>query len=99
MLNLPPVNPLDTTAMHFFDLGDVESPDGRAHPLTALTPVSLVSSDPVGAVGVGQQIANAVTGKASDAVSGIIPKHFGARVAVGVLAIGILLIVAFRLAK
>lgn len=85
--NLPAINPLDTTAMHFFDAGDVQSDDGRSHPVTAMTPVSLIPGTP------------SLLPVSLPSPSGLIPKHLGARLAVGVLAIGILLIVAFRLAK
>jgi hypothetical protein len=96
LTNIPQVNPLHTTAMHFFDLGDVESPDGRAHPVTATTPVSLVASTQPTA---STQDATMQSASFASSLLPSMPKHFGARVAVGVLAIGILLIVAFRLAK
>ncbi len=42
------LNPLDLTSMHFFDIGDVESPDGRSHIVNALIPARLVESKPAG---------------------------------------------------
>lgn len=88
--------------MQFFDLGDVESLDGRSHPITATTPVSLVTNsqpanDPA------KDVIDAL--KQNNSSFGVgdfwsfAPKHLGTRVAISVLAIGILLIVAFRLVK
>lgn len=113
MNTLLPLNPLDLTSMHWFDLGEIESPDGRSHPLNAFTPISFAPSappdsldekpkpdyqipivTPMGTYNVPSGVADKVTGLIPS-----MPKHFGARLAVAVLAIGILLIVAFRLAK
>lgn len=115
MFELPQINPLHTTALHFFDLGDVESPDGRSHPITSTTPVSFTTEGqqpaapapkapktpdmPLIIPGMGVFPGIPGSGAAIDAVSNLTPKHFGARLAISVLAIGILLIVAFRLAK
>lgn len=92
------LDPLHTTALESLDFGDVLSPDGRAHPVTANTTVYPVdpgvtqqpttpASNPVGTVG-------------SWAISQLFTdNHIGARAVVGILAIGILLIVVFRLTK
>ena len=114
MNTLLPLNPLDLTSMHWFDLGEVESPDGRSHPLNAFTPISFAPSAPPDSLDEKPKTPDYqipivtpmgtynISSGVADKVSGLIPSlpsHFGARLAVAVLAIGILLIVAFRLAK
>jgi hypothetical protein len=108
MFSLPTFDPTFYTALHSLDFGSVQSPDGRDHYLDANTPVSVISApipDVVGAGSlappVGSFIPNPydVTGVKQGAPFFTIPKHFGARVAVGVLAIGILLVVVLRLTK
>lgn len=97
--------------LHSLDLGDINSPDGRAHPLTAMTPVvampcstcdgSWLSNSNAPA----QFVDNANTHASSGFTNPFnfslpsLPSHFGARMAIGVLALGLLLIVAFRLTK
>lgn len=96
-----PMDPLHTTALESLDFGDVLSPDGRAHPVTANTAVYPII-DP----GTAQQ--PTVTAPASNPVGTVgswlttsffTDNHIGARAVVGILAIGILLIVVFRLTK
>jgi hypothetical protein len=130
MFELPQINPLHTTAMHFFDFGDIESPDGRSHPLTADTAVRLVTSGDdcsqyaVGSIAwqrcqVQKQVTAGIAGSSAPSQGGSGPtpdpssgggivdkitqaatgKHTPARIAISVLAIGILLIVALRLTK
>jgi hypothetical protein len=126
MFELPQINPLHTTAMHFFDFGDIESPDGRSHPLTADTAVRLVTSGDdcsqyaVGSIAwqrcqVQKQVAAGIAGSSAPSqggsgptpdpssgggiLGGLTGKHTPARIAISVLAIGILLIVALRLTK
>lgn len=91
------------------DLGDIHSPDGRAHPLTALTPVVVTESAPVVDVHPTTVSGGASTGPsytpAGLSLPGVLspsswlPEHAGARLAVGLLALGLLLIVAARLAR
>lgn len=111
MLSLAPLASLDWTALHSFDLGDVESRDGRSHPVTATTPVTLVSvpapapvvgppqlpniSVPIG----GTMIQIPGSGRAIQAGTAFWPKHALPRAVVIVLAIGLILLVAFRLMK
>lgn len=38
---LPGIDPNSLGALESLDLGDIETPDGRAHPVTATTPVTL----------------------------------------------------------
>jgi len=125
MFELPQINPLHTTALHFFDFGDVESPDGRSHPLTIDTAVSFAKSDDCSQFTVGsiawqrcqvqKQIAAGIAGSSAPSqggsgptpdpssgggiLGGLTGKNTPARIAIGVLAIGILLIVALRLTK
>jgi hypothetical protein len=121
--------------MHFFDFGESYSPDGRAHPVDAFTPVvasfapSTAGDCSQYAVGsldwqrcqakkdVGSMIAGSsapasggsgptpdpssgggIIGKIASAATGM-DSHTPARIALGVLAIGILIVVAIRLTK
>ncbi len=97
-------------ALHSLDLGDIHSPDGRAHPLTAMTPVSVVehaSDAGAGTVEIAPTVLPAGTATGPSFMPSLpslnpkdwIPQHFGARLAVGVVAVGLLLIVAWRLSK
>lgn len=107
MLKPPTFDPTFYTALHSLDFGSVQSPDGRDHFLDANTPVSVISApipDVVGSASLtptGSLIPDpyAVTGVAKGASFFTVPPHFGARVAVGVLAIGILLVVVLRITK
>jgi hypothetical protein len=95
-------DPTFYTALHSLDFGSVQSPDGRDHYLDANTPVSVVAAPIPDVVSAASVIPSPydVTGVTSGS-SFLSPlfsaKHIGARVAVGVLAIGLLLVVAFRL--
>lgn len=93
------LDPLHTTALESLDFGDVLSPDGRAHPMTANT--SIYPVDPVSATPVDpgtQSGAQAVL--AGETLFGLFKtQHIAARTVVGLVAIGILLIVVVRLVK
>lgn len=119
------IDPTQWVGLASADFGDVFSADGRAHPVTALTPLSLISkgfddgaqpaqtdpsqgTDPM----TGASTAAGI-GAALPPVSGVagsidlnplhhlgpfsVPAHFGARFVIGVIAVGLVLIVAFRL--
>lgn len=88
----PPYDPLNFTALESLDFGEVYTPDGRAHPFDANTPVNVSYVSSPGGPGGATPLTALFPSLA-------VPQHFGARLAVGVLAIGVLLIVAFRLAK
>jgi hypothetical protein len=102
--NPPVFDPTFYTALHSLDFGSVQSPDGRDHYLDANTPVSVVNSPIPDVVDAGNIIPSLKIPSPFD-VTGVkpntsfIPAHFGARAAVGVLAIGLLIVVAFRLTK
>lgn len=79
------------------DFSDMLSPDGRAHPLTANTPVSVTS--PLGTVALHT---DANISSVANPLAGLLPKlpaHALARTVVIVLAIGVLLLAVWRLIK
>jgi len=105
--NVPKFDPTFYTALHSLDFGSVQSPDGRDHYLDANTPVSVVAAPIPDIVSAGSIIPPvgsllpdpyAVTGVTKGAPFLNVP-HLGARVAVGVLAVGLLLVVAFRITR
>lgn len=102
-------DPLNLTSLHSLDFGSVYSPDGREHPITALTTVYPMYSD-AGPSDVQPPLPS--SGSSTTTPGGTIvpiswpdwksflpslPPHFGARLVVGLVAIGIILIVAARL--
>lgn len=102
------LNPMDLTALHSLDFGNVYSLDGREHPVTATTPVYAVDVPPLTSpdtVGVNSSpsgpTGTTAGGTLTQASFGwpSLPSHIGARTVVGILAVGILLIVVFRLIK
>jgi len=113
-LSLAPLASLDWTALHSFDLGDVESPDGRTHPVTATTPMTLVSvpapTPPVPPPGQGMPSIPIVTPMGTYTLPGSVvdkldkatsfwPSHALPRAVVILIAIGLILLVAWRLMK
>lgn len=105
------LDPTFTTALESFDFGSVFSPDGRDHPMTATTPVNVVPSDPgmTPVQGPGSLPASPLPGvPGGEIISGLAAagtsltmsvRHLGARVVVGVIGIGLLLIVGWRLTE
>jgi hypothetical protein len=105
------IDPTHLTALHSLDFGSVYSADGREHPLTAFTPVyqmedsGAVSSDvqaplPSSSSGASTTTPGGTLTPANywpDWLTPKVPTHIGARVVVGLIAIGIILIVALRL--
>jgi hypothetical protein len=105
------LDPTHTIGLQSLDFGSVYSSDGREHPLLALTPVfrqdssQLATSQPTSTSGTDPAstalgvVSGALPSPGSIASSFLpsLPPHFGARVAVGVIAIAILLIVVARL--
>src|ERR1700760_1545759 len=101
------------TALESLDFGDATSPDGRAHPITASSPVTVVppTQDPTTQGGIAGAAAG-MTGPADGAFDpttgasvGIVSSltsafpHLGVRLVVIVIGIGIVLLVAWRLVK
>ncbi len=104
-MNFPQLDPTWTTGLLTMDPGDVLSPDGRAHPLGALTPVGWSTTSPSSPTDAPSSTAGPST-PVSDASlhlpsvlnpMSLLPAHLGARLAVGVIAIIILAIAAWRL--
>lgn len=122
------MDPTFFTSMQSLDLGSVYTPDGREHPITALTPMYSISSpSDVAGVSLPADPGNGTSsqsgtpglpgsstvdgwlnkifgttpqdpmGIGNGAVAAVASGHYGARFAVGILAIGILLIVVARL--
>lgn len=94
-------DPTSTVALQSLDFGNVYSADGREHQVTALTPVVAVD---VPGVLAGSSTSSTPTipagfsaGDLWDTLTG--KYHIGARLVIGVVAIGLILIVAFRLTK
>lgn len=100
-----PLDPTHFTALHSTDAGSVFSADGREHPVTALTPVVVTTETgaPVGSPPVDHRPWNPLDPSTwyQGGVPGVpgLPSHFGVRFVVGLVAIGILFIVVFRLVK
>lgn len=115
-------DPTHVTALHSLDFGTVHSSDGRAHPLNAMTPITVetvpdvvdpgvATSATVTAAGpcdafvfgspawIGCQAATHGVATPADIAAKFLPSHAIARIVVIVLAIGILFIVAWRIAK
>lgn len=94
--------PSFTTALHSLDFGDVTSPDGRAHPLTALTPITI---GPRSITDDQQQLVSDSGAPVQEASFPHIPNpfslppHFGIRTIVVVIAIVLILIVGLRLTR
>lgn len=44
---VPSLDPTFFTALHSLDFGEVQSPDGRSHPVDAMTPIDIVAATPV----------------------------------------------------
>lgn len=95
-------DPLHLTALHSLDFGSVYSADGREHPVTAFTPVFQMEDS--GAVSSDVQPPLPSSGSSTtpvnywpDWLTPKVPEHIGARVIVGIIAIGLIFIVAFRL--
>lgn len=98
------LDPTFTTSLHFSDFGSVYSADGREHPVTAMTPVYSVNDSE--RVPVTNAPAGAVT-------TPMVPvgwpdwlkpdflkdQHIGARFVVGVVAVGLILVVALRITR
>lgn len=103
------IDPLHLTALHSLDFGSVYSADGREHPITAFTPVFQMEDS--GAVSSDVQPPLPSSGSSTTTPGGTltpvnywpdwltpkVPEHIGARVIVGIIAIGLIFIVAFRL--
>jgi len=114
-LSLPGLPETHTTALHSLDFGDMYSPDGRAHPITALIPIELREVPPVANVSptvvgpdavtspqVAPPPANSsaiLTSVGGAIVDKLLPQHIGARLVVGIIAVGIILLVVWRLVK
>ena len=113
-MNLPQLDPTWTVGLLTMDPGDVLSPDGRAHPLDAHTPITWapapaasLTSDPSASGASSTPVPRTLLNPLGLAPgSGILspasllpslPAHLGARVAVGVVAIILVAIVAWRL--
>lgn len=99
------LGPVSDTALHSLDFGEVLSPDGRAHPLDALTPITVYTAPaagptaPVsGTTGPGNASGTTLAGFGLPSLPSF-PSHFGARFVVGVVGVGLVLIVAWRLAR
>lgn len=112
---LPGLPASHTTALHSLDFGDVYSSDGRAHPITALIPVEIREEPatvnvsptvvPAGSAS-SPQVAPPpadpsaiLTGIGGAIADKVFPQHIGARLVVGVIAVGIILLVVWRLVK
>lgn len=96
-LSLPTLPQLHQTALQSFDLGSVYSKDGRDHPVTSLIPVRLdAETVQTAAAGVKEAVAQNA-GMFSNPFK--LPEHAGARAVVGLIAIGIILIIVWRLVK
>lgn len=96
---LPTLPQLHQTALLSTDFGSVYSKDGREHPVTSLIPVKLDAETVT-------QAASNVKQNLQQAGFGLpslnpfkLPEHFGARAVVGIIAIGIILLVVWRLVK
>ena len=104
-LSLPQLDPTWTVGLLTLDGEDVLSADGRAHALNALTPVGWTASPAASATnGPSASAAASTTTPAINAglpsvlnPMNLLPAHIGARVAVGVVAIILVAIVAWRL--
>lgn len=101
------LDPTHYTALQSLDFGNVLSLDGRAHPFDAMTPVSVdnvpatvvpagTNTGPVVSLPADGTPSNVPSVSMADIASGLLPKHIGARLAVGFLAVAILIIVAIR---
>lgn len=84
-------------ALHSLDLGSVISPDGRdtplLHSMTVNVAPSVDSADNVDSKATSVTTTNALLPD----VLPKLPEHFGARVAVGIIAVVVIVIVAWRI--
>lgn len=96
-LSMPTLPTLHQTALQSFDLGSVYSKDGRDHPVTSLIPVRLDAETVTQAAGAAREAVAQNAGMFSNPFK--LPEHAGARAVVGLIAIGIILLVVWRLIK
>lgn len=87
------LDPTAFPALQSLDIGNVLSPDGRAHVVDGTTPVVVTNvSNPITDLG------NSVVTGIENAVTSRIPKNFGLRVALGLIGVVVIIIVLYRLA-
>jgi hypothetical protein len=100
-------------SLQSLDLGNAYAPDGREFQLTALMPLNILApgtpttTDPGQGGGQGGYQSPAAAAAASGIGSNIgtdwltshLPQHFGARIIFTVIAIALIIVVAFRLLK
>lgn len=103
----PVYDPTYQTGLLSLDFGSVQSPDGRDHPVTAMSPAYRLSPTEVETLSKQARLTASSAGVDASAagvpsISALVPHlpaHFGARLAVSVVAVGLILIVAWRLAR
>lgn len=105
MTDFLPVDPMQTTALHFLDFGSWYSPDGREHPITGLTPIAPDTIAAPTATVAATTTANAASNTSDGIVDKLLDKllgkakNIGGRLAIGALAVLLIVVVAFRLTR